>query len=256
MNSTGKEFFRLLLRSFFPALMLAAGIFHGCDKGIFFRSSPEVTKETILTPFGGISVNSIFQIELRSDPDFSISLTGPESILENISFEVVDNVLEISDGNSYQWLPDYPVVRIVITFPDLEMIDLNSASAIYSLDALDIADLTVIAMAQLIELDLIVDAGRVYLRTGTDNYGHYTFRGKTELLELHVFGSSQVWAEELAAGTARVRNFSIADCHVYAEDQLRVWLEHYGNIYYYGSPEEVIVESDNSRGKLIPGVFD
>ena len=245
-----------MLRSFLPALMLAAGIFHGCDKGVFFRSSPDVTKETTLSPFGGISVNSIFQIELRNDPEFSISMTGPESILENISFEVVDNMLEVSDGNPYQWLPDYPVVRIVITFPDLERIELNSAAAIYSLDTLDLAELLVVAMAQLIEFDLIVDAGRVYLRTGTDNYGHYTFRGKAELLELHVFGSSQVWAEQLLAGSARVRNFSIADCHIYAEDELRVWLEHYGNIYYYGSPEEVIVESDNSRGKLIPGEFD
>ena len=68
MNSTGKEFFSFLVRSILPALLLAAGMFYGCDKGMFFRSSPEVTKETALSPFGGISVNSIFHIELRNDP--------------------------------------------------------------------------------------------------------------------------------------------------------------------------------------------
>ena len=244
-------YFRFRLRSFLTAIVLAAGLFHGCDKGVFFRSSPEVTIETALTPFGEISINSIFQIELRTEPDFSISLTGPETILENISYEVTGDVLEVSDGNSWQWMPDYPVVRLVITFPDLERININSASSIYSRDTLDVADLSVIAMAQLIEFDLIVNAGQVYLRTGTDNYGHYTFRGKTDHLNLQVFGSAQVWAEDLIAETARVRNLSIADCHVYARDELRVWLGHYGNIYYYSSPEEIIIESMDSRGRLI-----
>jgi hypothetical protein len=237
-------------------LLVAVTLLHGCDKNVFFRDSPMVTKNIVLPHFNEISVNSIFRIELRNSPEFSISLTGPESILENVSYEVTGNGLEISDRNRYQWLPDYPVVDLVIAFPDLGKININSASSIFSPDTLHVAGLRITGMAQLAELDLTVNSGSIYLRTGTDNYGHYTFRGKAGYINLLVFGSAQVRARDLITERALVRNFSIADCHVYATDQLRAWLEHYGNIYYYGSPEEVILEAQESSGRLIRGTVD
>jgi hypothetical protein len=235
-------------------LLLMAGILlSGCGKNLFFGDSPEVTKEVILPDFNEINVNSIFHIELRNAPDFSISLTGPQSNLENVFYEVADSVLDISDMNRYQWLAGYPDVRLVISFPDLRQININAASSIYSTDTLHVTGLRVTAMAQLVELDLTVNSGSIYLRTGTDNYGHYTFRGKAGYINLLVYGSAQVWARDLITERVLVRNFSIADCHVHATEQLRAWLEHYGDIYYYGSPEEVIIESEDSRGRLIRG---
>ena len=232
-------------------LMLAGILTKGCGRDVFFRVSPEVTEEIKLDPFGEISVNSIFDIELQTGQEFSIQLTGREKVLENIFIEVAENRLELTDGNSFIWLPDYPVVKLLITFPDISTININSASSITSRDTLHLSRLTIGATSQLIETDLTINVSNLFLWTGTDNYGHYTFKGHSDILELRVFGSAQVWAEELRTGAARVRNYSIADCHVYADDELRVWLEHYGNIYYYSAPEEIIIESEESRGRLI-----
>jgi hypothetical protein len=231
--------------------MITGLITMGCEKGFFFRSDTEVTVKTILIPFEEISVNDIFEIELKNDTVFSAQMTGRKNILDNISVEVIGNSLEISDKNSYKWLPDYPVVKLLISFPDLSLIDINSASRVYSKDTLNISRLSILAGAQLIELDLAVDALYIHLRTGTDNYGHYTLKGYTESSDLWLFGSAQLWAGKLRTNTARVRNYSIGDCYVYVNNELRVWLEHYGNIYYYGSPEEIIIERESSRGRLI-----
>ncbi len=242
--------------NFGAGLVVLGGLLGGCEKGVFFRSGTETSEIIILEPFEEIVINDIFDIELQTGSGFSIQLTGKEKVLENILFEVADNRLELTDENSFIWLPDYPVVKLLITFPDISTININSASKIFSNDTLNIGRLSLLAGAQLIDLDLVVNASNIALRTGTDNYGHYTLRGYSKNIDLWIFGSAQLWADALVTESAKVRNYSIAGCHVYAREELRVWLEHYGNIYYYSSPEEIIIESEKSRGRLIQRVVD
>jgi hypothetical protein len=247
MLSTG---FKIIIIN--AAVILLYLVPSGCDRGLFFRSEPDLSQKTVLSPFDIISINGMFETELKNDTLFSLEITGRESILKGISFNVTGNALVIRDDNSFKWLPDYPVSKLTISFPDISTLNINSSSLLYSSDTLNISGLTIFAGAQLIEADLIINSPVFHLRTGTDNYGHYTLRGSAETSDLQVYGSAQVWAAELLTGSANIRNYSTGDCHVHALDTLRVWLEHYGNIKYYGSPGNIIVESRNSRGSLIP----
>jgi len=209
-----------------------------------------------LDPFGEIMIEDIFVIELKNDTVFSVRIESNEDIIDNISYRVENNRLVLNDNNSYKWLPDYPLAKLTISFPDISDININAPAKMFSKDTLTVDSLSLSAGAQLIDLDLIVNAKHIYLWTGSDNYGHYTLRGYTKSSDLRIYGSAQLYAGELKTEYAWVRNYSIGDCYVYAEKQLRVWLKHYGNIYYYGTPEEIIIEQKDSRGRLIPGGTD
>lgn len=232
-------------------LLLVGGLPGGCEKGVFFRTDTIIAESFVLDPFDEIMIEDIFVIELKNDSVFSVIIESSEDIMENISYDIKDNKLLLNDNNSYKWMPDYPFAKLTISFPCIRVLNINKASEVFSEDTLNIDQLSIFCNAQLIDLDLAVNAGHISLRTETDNYGQYTLRGSAESADLRVFGSAQLWADGLANKNAMVRNYSIGDCHISAEKQLKVWIEKYGNVYYYGIPEEIIVESMTSRGRLI-----
>ena len=235
-------------------VILMTGLWGGCEKSPFFKSGPEITHKVIFPPFGEIYAGNIFEIELRNDTLFSLEMTGTENMLEKIGYSVIDGRLELTDKNSLKWLPDYPRVKLTISFPGISEITLSLAepSYVFSKDTLVVSSLSLLPEGLLAEIDLTVDASYLFLRTRYDDFGHYIFRGKSENAEFRFFGSAKVDASKLVAKNASVRNVSIGDCYVNVTDLLRVWLIHYGNVYYSGRPEEVIIESMGSKGRLIP----
>ncbi len=256
MNSTSRviNLSLILFKACSLKLLLAIALFFtGCEKNIFFRNEPVVTEKIILDRFEGISINSIFDIELRNDTVYSVVLTGRQNILDNITVKTEDFTLELTDENNYRWMPDYPFVKLLITIPDARdiNININSPSFIYSTDTLHTSRLTIISGTQLIRTDLLVNSSHISLWTTSDDYGHYTFSGNTETSDMRLYGSSQLWADKLESGSVNIRNYSIGDCHVNVTGTLRVWLGHYGNVYYSGSPDEVIIELKRSTGRLI-----
>jgi hypothetical protein len=240
-----------ILIYFLTGLLLIAYLPAGCEKNLFFRTEPELTEKTILDSFTEVSINDIFQVELRNDSVYSIQLTGKKSILERISFQVNGNILELHDRNSRQWMPGYPVVKLIISFPDISVISLNAPGELFSSDTLKVNSLLLLSRGQLTEMDLTLKSSHLFLVTGTDDFSYYTLRGFSENTDLRVYGSAQLRAGGLKAENVSIRNISIGDCYIYAEKQLRVWLEHYGNVFYSGSPDEIIIETMTSRGRLI-----
>jgi hypothetical protein len=242
---------RINLHFMLLLLIFLAGYLPGCEKGPLSRKHREISEKIILQGFEEVSVNDIFNVVLKNDTVFSVEFTGREDILKNVSLISPDNSLFIHDNNAFKWLPDYPRVTATISFPDLNILNINSASRISSPDTLFVSGLTIMANAQLIEADLILHATAISLVTGSDNYGHYTLKGFAHTSLFNISGSAQLWAGDLETGRAQVENRSTGDCYVNVNNELRVWLEHYGNIYYTGSPDHLIIESRTSRGNLI-----
>ncbi len=223
----------------------------GCEKSIFFSSGSEESKTIVLGRFVEIHVNGIFEIELKNDPEFSVQLTGKEKTLNNISIHEDNNILKLSDMNSLQWLPDYPRVKVTISFPDLKAITINEPAKLFSRDIINITDLHILVYSRLANIDLNLKASSIYFRTESNDFGYYTLKGYSDSTDIKIYGSTQLDASKLQSKIVRVRSYSTGGCYVYAENQLRVWLEHYGNIYYKGTPDEIIIESMTSSGNLI-----
>ena len=231
-------------------VLTAAAINMSCEKTIFFSTDQDHTLYIETEEFDTIVINDIFNIELKSDTIFSIRLEGGEKLIKNISARTDNNSMHLKDNNSFKWLPDYPGVRITISFPALAKMVLRSPSTITSSDTLYLDNFSIYSLGHTAIMDLTINAHRIRFTTDGNNFGHYTFRGYSRHAELWHRGSSKLFAAELETEFMKITNNSIADGYVYANRQLIAVINHYGSVYYRGNPDEIIIEEMSSRGYL------
>ncbi len=85
-----------------------------------------------------------------------------------------------------------------------------------------------------------------------DNFGKFVVRGKTINAYLWACGSSFVYANELQAQNCTVQNEGIGDIYVNVSNILTGSINSTGNVYYYGQPVVINIQTLSSTGKLIP----
>ncbi len=235
----------------FTCILLTVIIINvSCDKTVFFSGDQDNILYVETKKFDSLFINDIFNIELRTDSVYSIRLEGGEKLIKNISFITDNNSLQLKDKNNFKWLPDYPGVRITISFPALSKMVLRSPSTIRSYDTLHLDNTSLYSLGHTAIIDITINANSLRFTTDGNNFGHYTFRGYSRHADLWQRGSSKLFAEDMATEFLKITNNSIADSYVYVRRQLTAVINHYGNVYYRGDPEEIIIEDMSSRGNL------
>ena len=221
-----------------------------CDKTIFFSVDQDHTLYIKTEEFDTLVIYDVFNIELRSDSVYSIRLEGGEKQVKNISLRTDNNSVYLKDNNSFKWLPDYPGVRVTISFPAIGKMVLQSPSTITSYDTLHLGNLSLYSLGHTAIIDITINAHSIRFTTDGNNFGHYTFRGYSRHADLWQRGSSKLFAEDMETEFMKITNNSIADSYVHANRQLVAVINHYGNVYYRGNPDEIIIEEMSSRGNL------
>jgi hypothetical protein len=238
-------------RTIIQWILLVILLISACEEGIFFKDD-KIHRDILTGPFRKIVISSIFDIELKNDSLHSITVIGNSRIVENISIALHNGILNITDLNSFRFLPDYPRPKLLIAFPDLDTLRLNSPFSLISSDTIRVNRLSILSTGHIAEIDLTLSASWLSFSTSWNDFGYHIFRGIAEEAEFFIYGSARLDASELLAGRALVNNESIADAYVNVAELLKVRLWHYGNIYYINSPDSIIIEIMNSRGRLIP----
>lgn len=232
-------------------LFLAAAIINvSCEKTIFFSRDQDHTLYMETEEFDTLVINDVFSIELKSDSVYSIRLEGGEKLIKNISVRTDNKSMHLKDNNSFKWLPDYPEARITVSFPALGKMVLRSPSTITSYDTLHLDNFSLYSLGHTAIMDITLIAHSIRFTTDGNNFGHYTFRGYSRHADLWHRGSSWLFAEDLETEFMKITNNSIADGYVYANRQLVAIINHYGNIYYRGNPDDIIIEEMSSSGNL------
>lgn len=226
---------------------------------IFFIScsdpSSEGARVISLQPYHVIKLNSVFEVYLLQDTSFSVKVMGDARVIENIRFNVREDTLTISNEYSTKWLsPNRNRVSLFIGSSRLKGIEINESCYIKSIDPIISADFQIINQPtpRLCEIDIELDN---YYFLYWNNYqcgGSVTLRGKTTHLETHTFALMRVDAKNLIADYAVIENGSKGDCEVNVQQRLRYAIHSTGNIYLYGTPNEIsLLEETTSTGKLI-----
>lgn len=223
----------------------------GCEKILLNNPGKLITINQQITPFSNITVYDIFNIELKSDTIYSISLHGHSAYIENISVIVDSGVLKINDNNNFKWLADYPRTKITIGFPKIDALHLKAPVYLVSLDTLKINKFLLISWEKTSEIDLTMDVKSFEFWTTTFDFGHYIFKGKTKSCVLWHKGAGIVDARMLESEIGQVHNYSIGNSYVNVTTKLEVYLNSLGNIYYFGNPKEIFIVEQTSKGQLI-----
>ncbi len=235
-------------------LLLSLTIVPACEKLLFSDVGDPAISLYDQNHFSRINIKGVFNVELQSDSLYSVKVESFDALIDSVIVRFESDTLVLEDHNSFSWYPDYPRPTIVVSFPRLDnQIYMEFPAYVYSTDSLSIPRLTVTALGKSGEFDLLLNTDIFHFSTGTDNYGTYTFRGRAGSVNFMPRGSSVLDAAGLKTGNAYVYNNSIADCSINVSNSLKVKLDTYGNIYYYGDPENITITEESGKGKLIKG---
>lgn len=239
-------------RILYIASILILLVLTSCEKIIFSDQGDKIQQKTSFAEISQITVNDIFEIELKSDSFYSIEIETFERFIDDISSSLDSGNLTIFDDNQLKWLADYPRPKVIITFPALaKNIVLNAPVNMYSLDTVKIQKLAIVHIGKTGEIELLIDTEQFQFALGSDNSGIYSIRGKAGYAKIWPRGSGVVDASELLTDSSYVYNNSIGDCKINVKEKLEVRMNTLGNIIYYGSPEQIVILEESGSGRLL-----
>ncbi len=245
------QFIKSYFRIFGLILCGSLIVFSACEKILLNNPGKKITINKSITPFSGITISDIFNVELKSDSAYSLSLSGHSDYLDNIYLVNNSGMLIISDQNKYKWLADYPRTKITIGFPKIYAMNLKAPVHLVSLDTLRLERFLLISWEKTSEIYLTLDSEYFEFWTTSFDFGYYEFKGKTKSFVLWQKGAGVVDARELESKFCQVHNYSVGNSYVNATNKLEVYLNSFGNIYYSGNPKEIVIVEQKNKGGLI-----
>ena len=206
-------------------LALAAG---GCDIHIHDTnrvkgSGVSKTEKRSITPFTSVNVSCAGSIQVHSQEQPSLQISGDENIVPLITTEVKDDTLYIRSTQQYE-----PRDKLEIT-----------------ISTLDLKKFAFVGAGEANLANIKTDQ----LEIAMSGAGSLTASGEAKAADITLAGAGSVDAKDLHAVNAKVKSTGVGSIDVYATGQLDATASGIGEINYYGSPKVV-----NRNGTGIGGI--
>ena len=178
-----------------------------------------------LAEFNAIEVGGVFDVEVVAQDKFSVEVEADDNLLQFISTEVRDGVLEISTDKR---ISPKGAIRVRISAPDIERLQVSGASKL-SLSNVKNDSLKVYA------------SGASKLKVD----------GETRNLEIDLSGASKLEAENLKAENVNVDGSGASCANVNVSGDLKADLSGASKVTYTGIPRNL--EKSTSGASSVRG---
>jgi len=194
-------------------VMALTGCSHiGTDAKVKGSGVAKSEKRT-LAPFDSVDVSCPGSIQVRSQGQGSLEISGDDNIIPLITTEVKNNTLYIRSTETYD-----PKVKmeIAISTPDLKKFVFAGAGE------------ATLANVMNDRMEMVLSGA-----------GSVTASGETKEADISLSGAGSVDAKNLHAINAKVNSTGVGSVDIYATEQLDATAVGVGEINYYGSPKVV-----------------
>lgn len=230
--------------------------FLGCDSTDApdcLKSSGEyITKVIAVDNFNQLIVNNEFNVVLTEGSTQDVKVTIGKNIIDDISFTVNDQILEIKNLVGCKWVRDYDYPLIEITSSDLAKIEIIGGSHVHSNGILNYPDLLVKSKDSngIIKLDV----NSTNLTIDNNEITNYYLSGTViNLSILFTSGDSRFEGTDLIATNALVSHSSSNDIIVNVINELNVTIRSTGDLIYVGQEPLLLNTTILERGCVING---
>lgn len=184
-----------------------------------------ITEKRDLAGFTSVRVSGVFDVDIRSQDDFSVAVEADDNLIPIIRTEVTDGVLRIwSDGSIRT--REKTIIRI--SAPNIERVVSSGV--------------TKVNVVGLNNSDFEID---------TSGASKVSATGETGELKIRVSGAGKIAAEQLSAKNASVSASGACKISVNVSDELAAKASGASTIRYAGSPKNV-VEKRSGASKILP----
>jgi hypothetical protein len=208
------------------------------------------TKSRILKPFTKFEILDYFNVYLKTDSINKIEIEAGQNEIGNIETDISAKNLIIKDLNACPFMKGYSEKKLYIHSDTLSNIIVHDGINLFSVDTLKQDDMNIKFLSDIGHCDLTLCCKNLFFETWFSS-GDFILKGKTGYLYLYLDGLSFTNAKQLETESCYVYNNSMGDAYVRTSGILEVHIKNSGNVYYSGSPSEILLKENTGSGKLI-----
>ncbi|MCC6384307.1 MAG: DUF2807 domain-containing protein [Bacteroidia bacterium] len=229
-------------RIFFISLVL---LFTTSFQGCFLCKDGNgiVSTETRKIPeFKSVEVSVDAIVTIRYSKDVSLKLEADENLLGYIRTRVRGKKLIIE---SRHCLRSKNEIKVDITVPAIEGIELNGTGSVQIPDTLHVKNMTMKINGT---GDINARLTAASLSSTVNGSGDVILTGSANKLDIRINGSGDTDASEMPCNASTIRVNGSGDVNVYVIQDLKIHINGSGNVYYRGKP--ALNTNINGTGKV------
>lgn len=210
----------------------------------------EVVATVVTEPFSSLSINNEFEVVITAGNTQQVRLTTGANLADEITFEVIDGLLTISNNNSCDWARRYEMPVVEITHPNITNIRQNGGGTIRSNGMLNYPDLTLVSEESSGNFELELSADKLVIVN--NDLSNYYIEGSVTNLTVGFFsGDGRFEGANLMAEDVSVFQRGTNDIIVNATESLTGRILATGDLIFVGTRPTILDVSEENRGKLI-----
>ena len=195
-----------------------------------------------LNSFSSVRGHGKLILNLIQDTSYTAFIQSEEGLIENVSFEIENDTLNIYNENKCEVARNYEgTVTITLGVSELKSLNFTSPTQLTTLDTLKGHHVYIFGSECEVNGDLLFDYNIVYLefRSGTSTLN---VAGKSKVFWLNEQAYSNIYAFDMLADSVFVYYNSTSLAQVHPLNYLKVYLGGSGLLEYKGNPTTVEVE--------------
>ena len=226
------------------------------DAGDCFQTAGEIIQQEIeVGTFTKILVNKKIELLITQGPQQKVVVETGENLLNDISAEVVDNQLVLTNHNTCNFLRDYGITKIHITSPNLTEVRNASELNVTSIGTLSYPNLYLRSTGEKSKFlsvgDWHLNIDNEVLTIWCNGIANFYMEGRTKTLNMDFTdGDSRFEGQNFKAEKVTVSHVSSNDLLIYPIESLKASIHSTGDLILYHEPPIIDVD-EQSVGKLI-----
>ncbi len=205
------------------------------------------TRKIVLDNFHAVDVTGIFNLVLLQDSSDLLEISGKNNI-GSIDAYINNDTLIIRDPHIKSFNPYKNTLRL--HFTDIKYLVTRDPVTLTCPDTIRAGTLGYDAIGEIAEVRLKVVCNTLVIVNSANTLGFFHLSGKASTTSYFNRYGCSIFADSLYVKNAIVRNESIGEVHVNASENLTVYINGPGNIFYFGDPVVTIAEK-NGDGRVI-----
>lgn len=234
--------------------------FFACDSedagDCFQKAGTIIQREVFVSDFDKILVNRDIELVIKEDAIQGVVIETGQNLMNDVTAEVVDGKLTLTDNNTCNYLRDYGITKVYITSPNITEIRSSTQYDISSEGVLTYPNLTILsedfsAPGSFNVGDFRLQINNDDFRVVFNNLSVCYVSGETENLSVtFAAGASRFEGRDLIAQKVTVSNRGSNDMIVNPQQEITGKISGIGNVICVNKPPIVDVE-EVYRGQLI-----
>lgn len=222
----------------------------------FQKAGTIVQTEFEVTTFDKVTVHERIELIITQGDKQKVVVETGENLLNDISVEVINNELILTNYNTCNFIREYDLTKVYITSPNLTTIRNASEYSVSSNGVLSYPSLYLMSLGN---KSLFLSVGDWYLTINNENLrvfgngiANFYIEGTTNNLDINFSnGDTRFEGKEFVAQHVKVRQVSSNDMLIYPVQSLTGSIHSTGNVILFNKPTAIEVEELSNYGKLI-----